>query len=247
MNQDLVIGMNAAPRKTSYLAETLRSIRSQVDADVHIFYEPETKLPKPLPDFCHCHGNPERLGNFFNWINMARWLLDHTTSKWIMTVEDDVVFAKDAIPFALEICADYEPDDCGFFSLYKSARFNHAFRGTDGPLFQILPNVQPWGSCAWLFRRESVAPMLRHPIIRDWRGTTPERGLRDDTVDGIDIVVAVAYQAMSRKLFLFSPSLVQHIGADSAVGNNQGLTFGRTANDFNQDARLWTKPKPSPQ
>ena len=73
----------------------------------------------------------------------------------------------------------------------------------------------------------------------------PDRGLKDETVDGIDIVVAQAYQAMGRRLFLFSPSLVQHIGADSSVGNNQGLTFGRTANDFKQDAKLWTKPKPS--
>lgn len=232
MMAQLSVGMTVGLRAQSYLSQTLGSLRVPADTAIHGFFEPGSHVPDPVDNRVQIHQNPVRLGNWFNWLQMTKWLLAHTDTPFLMTIEDDVVFAADAVTDTLALFRNLDLQTTGFVSLYKSGQLRRLQTTKDIHCLRVLPPGRPWGACAWMFPRKSLIRIVNHPVVREWRGTKPELQHESQFVDGVDYAIADACHALQLNLFVQSPSLAQHIGAASAVGNNQGLGPGRTAPDF---------------
>lgn len=234
MTAQLAVGVTVGLRGESYLSRTLSSLRVPAGAVIHGFFEPGAHVPEPPDERVEIHQNQVRLGNWFNWLQMVKWLLAHTDTPFLMTIEDDVVFAADAVTDTLALFRKLDLQTTGFVSLYKSGQLRRLQTTADVHCLRVLPPGRPWGACAWMFPRKSLIRLVNHPVVREWRGTRPELCPEPQFVDGVDYAIADACHALQLNLFVQSPSLAQHIGAASAVGNNQGLVPGRTAPDFQE-------------
>jgi len=219
------VGVTTAPRPANYLSRTLATLLPQTQG-VHIFAEPDSELPDDEPG-CYVHQSQYRLGNWHNWKQMCEWLLNHTATPFILTAEDDVIFSANAVADAVGFAAA-QSRPLGFVSLYTSGRYSRLTAGKPPARFQPLRVPRLWGACAWLFPRESLQRILDHPLCRNWAGTTPGAS----QADGVDIAVGKILLNLQLPAYFATPSLAQHTGEHSAVGNNQGLTAGRTASDF---------------
>lgn len=229
MKQLVATGITTAPRQSCYLKQTLETLLPQTGS-AHIFAEPGSTLPLPNPDI-HVHQNAVRLGNWHNWLRMCHWLLENTPEPFILTAEDDVTFAEDAVPIAVEFIKYKHP--AGFVSLYTSGKY--AKLTADNPAIGIrqLKISRLWGACAWLFQRKSLARIVSHPLARSWQGNDHDKTIIDRAnANGVDIAVGKILNDLKLSMYFAVPSLAEHIGEHSTVGNNEGLTIGRRALGF---------------
>lgn len=106
------------------------------------------------------------------------------------------------------------------------------------PVVRRLPSglhalnpVKLWGACCWLFQREILHKIVFHPLAQTWNGGTPQPRPPEKII-GTDVAVGNVVRALHLPMYFFQPSLAQHIGRHSTVGNGAGLTQGRRALDF---------------
>lgn len=97
--QLLAIGMTTAPRRSPTLETTLDSLRyGQFSQTVHLFAEPSTFSPNWNRPGVVVHQNQRQLGCYPNWLQMARWLVEHTDCPFLLLLEDDGLFCRGAAP-----------------------------------------------------------------------------------------------------------------------------------------------------
>lgn len=201
----LVAGITTAPRprETSYLGRCVDSLLTAGATDVRIFAEPNSDLsnvanhPSPLTIV----QRAERFGAWRNWRAMCRQLLAESAAPLVMTIQDDTVFAPDALQYLAEHWCELR--DVGFVSLYTPAHYqrkwlvkrrgrtlrhvtseaearNRAEKLKGGtwekyeyPLgINRIRTRSLWGACALIFPREVLAEAIDLRVSEQWKGVT---------------------------------------------------------------------------
>ena len=93
-----------------------------------------------------------------------------------------------------------------------------------------------WGATALLFPNPSARALLASPLLVSHRHHGPRQGMRN-----IDCVVGAWCKAARRPYFVFTPSLVEHIGDTSTLYANARATGRRRSATFvgeDADARI---------
>ena len=98
--------------------------------ELHLFAEPMPLWPTPGVVL---HPNAHKLGGWENWRQAATWLVQETSSRYLMLVEDDVQYAR-ITAMALEQRLEALPD-FDLLSLYYSVRDQQTVSG---------PSAQGW-------------------------------------------------------------------------------------------------------
>lgn len=124
-----------APRKTSYLEQTVRSLAIAGIERVQVYAEPgsDTECLRSTKSLCESPVTywTSRRGNFRNWMESARRMveMDHDL---ILMAEDDVLFGHTSISDATA-CWSFL-DNPGFLSLYTPTHYQRSWlvRNSDG-------------------------------------------------------------------------------------------------------------------
>lgn len=220
------VGIIAAPRKVNYLSESLDSFfREFPDSHPHIFCEPN------FPPFFNQqrvtrHFNAQKLGCFFNWMGCVKYLLEHGTSEWIMTCEDDIYWRPGSGEIVRKYLGMELTNNVGLFTPYVSYPngCSRVERDKDHGFItlQLTEQISLCGTLACIFRRDTLVKILDHPIVKD-------------EVEGfyLDYTIGEAIRLMRLDVIGYIPTLVLHLGVESAV-----LTAGLDDWMINSKARL---------
>lgn len=132
----------------------------------------------------------------------------------LIVFQDDVRCAKGLAGWLEETTL---PD--GVLSLYTST--NQHIRPGWFPMDE-LPRFCPYGALGLAFRREVAVQLVDHPPCRGQKHGTENK-------------VATFCIERKVKFWMFSPSLLQHIGEVSMTGDPRGLIPDRVAGQFCED------------
>ncbi|MBI3467733.1 MAG: class I SAM-dependent methyltransferase [Planctomycetes bacterium] len=173
---------------------------------VHVFCEPDTPSIQPLPRVV-VHQNARRLGCVGNWGHCLRWLLANAGAEYLLVCEDDVAFclgARAALHSGLGLLAD-----AGFLSLYTPRRDQNLVRHEQGWV-RSNRGRDAWGTQAMCFSRSSAELVLAYPPL------TAE----NQHCGATDAIVAQCFYEAELPCFYHNPSLCDHLGRISAIGND---------------------------
>lgn len=217
---DWFVGITTAPRKEPTLYECIDSVR-RAGWEPAVFAEPDS----PTTD-CRTLQNAERKGVWHNWYAMVEHALD-TKSKYIITLQDDIVLHPDTRQFVEEVIDGYD----GFLSLYTSKKYG--YKKPPG-IFRVRTRSL-WGACALVFHREALESAITHPIARNWLGARPKtKRTREQTylsrkqnphkIANSDTAIGKAMNARKLPMWFINPSPAQHIARFSTIshGGNEG-------------------------
>ena len=242
---NVCIGLTASRREcgSQYLTGLCASLQPQADlSKVVCLAEPGTEQ---VPGLCWIY-NSTRLGNWHNWLALARHMLaSNDDAQAYLLCEDDVVFAADAVErLAQMLPAVLTVGSFGYLSLYTSGTHKQRVRAPRGSLVLTCGKQQAvcehvkrlWGACAMVFTRDSLQAIVNHPKALSWQGLPEDAAHRHEhgtaAITGRDIIINEVTQALSLRSWFLRPSAVQHVGECSSLGNNQGLTTGRRSTDY---------------
>ncbi len=195
----LAIAMIAAPRSTATVDRSLASLRrGGFTQSIDLFAEPGTAVA-PASGVT-MHENSTRLGGWRNWRQAAGWLLENSTSPFLMVCEDDIELADDAA-LGLQHAMDTLPHDrWGFASLYTPRWNLRNHTPIDG--WQAVDLRQGgWGSLAYCFTRESLEGLLRSTELQ---ANAPH--------GDADVLTIFTFTALKRDCYFHVPSLCCHTG-----------------------------------
>lgn len=226
-NGDWYVAITTAPRKDCTLLQCIDSIR-KAGWEPTIFAEPGSTASD-----AETVWNPERKGCWHNWLASARYALDNSNAKYILTVQDDSLFHPDSRSFAESIL--WPAKDAGFVSLYTPKHYSFGMGGKLRPpgVYRIR-TTSLWGACALVWPRDVLAKVIEHPIAKNWAGARPRSGnksviqKRKDNphlIANSDTAIGRILNKMGRTMWFVDPSAVSHIAVHSAIGH--GSNTGR--------------------
>lgn len=230
------VGIITAPREVCYLGNSLDSYFSQWLVKPHVFQEPD------CPNYLNksrviVHQNKEKLGCVMNWITSAEWMLQNTTSKFVMMCEDDILWmdgARTQIENILRVLTgelvnpivqqNLPLSDIGFISGYCS--IPNAPNKKEKGWRQARYRSAGWcGALCLVFPRRSLQRLLsdKDRFIKHatW---TPDSLRRVKTYTGpvfLDYAIGhVMFHCEGLKLITHAPTLIQHLGVISTFESN---------------------------
>lgn len=243
LDSEWAVAVTTAPRgNESTLAVCLDSLITAGWYDPVVFAEPGSDVPPGV----NVTQNETKRGCWHNWYYSAKYMLEKTTASIIMTVQDDSLFHPDSREFVEKHCL-WPTKDTGIVSLYTAAHYS-----------ELKPDIQRptginhvytkcwWGTCAVVWKRETLQAVVDHEISRTWLGLSPkvlfdERKnpeLRKERVDkyyaarrenpslinNSDYVAGHVLNQLKLKMFFVDPSPVQHVSRVSTLkhGGNSG-------------------------
>lgn len=243
LDSEWAVAVTTAPRgNESTLAVCLDSLITAGWYDPVVFAEPGSDVPPGV----NVIQNETKRGCWHNWYYSAKYMLEKTTASIIMTVQDDSLFHPDSREFVEKHCL-WPTKDTGIVSLYTAAHYS-----------ELKPDIQRptginhvytkcwWGTCAVVWKRETLQAVVDHEISRTWLGLSPkvlfdERKnpeLRKERVDkyyaarrenpslinNSDYVAGHVLNQLKLKMFFVDPSPVQHVSRVSTLkhGGNSG-------------------------
>ena len=194
----LAIVMIAAPRSAATVDRSLASLRrGGFTQPIDVFAEPGTAVA-PASGVT-IHESSTRLGAWRNWRQSARWLLENSTSPFLLVCEDDIELAEDAA-LGLQHAIDTLPrDGWGFASLY-TPRWNLRNHSPVDGWQAVDLREGGCGSLAYCFTRESLEGLLRR--------TEPQANAHGDA----DFMAILTFTALNRHCYFHVPSLCDHTG-----------------------------------
>jgi hypothetical protein len=226
-NGDWYVAITTAPRKDCTLIQCIASMR-KAGWEPTIFAEPGSTATD-----AETIWNESRKGCWHNWLASARYALDNSNAKIILTVQDDSLFHPDSRAF-ME-ASRWPSKDVGFVSLYTPKHYSFAAGGKLRPpgIYRIR-TTSLWGACALVWPRDVLAKVIEHPIARQWTGARPRSGnkaviqkRRDNPhlIANSDTAIGRILNKMGRTMWFVDPSPVSHIAVHSAIGH--GSNTGR--------------------
>lgn len=224
-HKELTVAVTTAPRKDCTLAYCLASIEA-CGWDPIVFTEPgstETEY--------RTVSNESKLGIWHNWLNSCRWCLSNTTSKYIMTVQDDSLFHPDSKLFVDSL--DW-PKNCGFVSLYTPKHYSLNKQNRLRPIgVNRIVTKSLWGACALVWRRDTLKSVIETPTCKYWLGAQPKSGSKTvmenrkrnpSLIANSDTAIGKAINRLGLDMYFVDPSPVHHIAKYSTIshGDNSG-------------------------
>ena len=203
----LAIGMITCHRPNIDVHATIEQLRhGGFDEELHLFCEPGTPVIRPLSGVV-VHGNASRLGCIGNWTHCLAWLLEHTSAEYLMVSEDDVAYCRGARDAWERGRNQY--DRVGFWSLYTPKRDQGLVGHTHGWVASNRGR-DTWGTQAMCLPKSSAELLLEYKPLYQ------ENQMRGPT----DAVVAQCFVEAGIPCYYHNPSLVNHLGRISSIGNN---------------------------
>lgn len=243
LDSEWAVAVTTAPRgNENTLAVCLDSLITAGWYDPVVFAEPGSDVPPGIKVI----KNETKRGCWHNWYYSAKYMLENTTASIIMTVQDDSLFHPDSRVFVEEHCL-WPTEDTGIVSLYTAAHYSEEKGGQQRP--RGINHVHTkcwWGTCAVVWKRETLQAVVDHEISRTWLGLSPKvqfdekknPALRQERVDkyyaarrenpalinNSDYVAGHVLNQLNLKKFFVDPSPVQHVSRVSTLqhGGNTG-------------------------
>jgi len=228
-NKECTIAVTTSPRKDCTLAYCLASIEA-CGWNPIVFAEPGSTET----DY-QTIQNETRLGVWHNWLHAARWSLENTSTEYIMTVQDDVVFHPESKKFLDFI---QWPKNAAFVSLYTPRHYSRK-----RPVgVNAVGTKSLWGACALTWNRRVLEVVIDTPIAKNWLGAPTRtknpmvfemRKQNPQTIANSDTAIGKIVRKLDLKMYFIDPSPCHHIAQYSTIahGGNQGnRNCGRCAN-----------------
>ena len=207
----LAIAMTTAPRRRPTLHRALATLHAAgFSEDVHLFAEPGTfdQLPRPISPQLIKHDNAVKRGCFGNWKHAIMHLLSKTTANWLLVVQDDAIWTPGAAAVLHAQMIERQEPRTGFLSPYVTTKDAVESAFVDG-WNECRIGWTFWGALAFCMKRVAAEELLRHPRFAQHRG--PQQ---------VDAIVAASMLELTRPSFVHVPSLVDHVGDTSTIGND---------------------------
>ena len=224
----LAIAITTAPRAAVYLGQTAKSLVTAGAKHLYIFSEPGADV-SCIDTACDCSFSLvqrlTRRGNFRNWMEAARQMLDETDAELILMCEDDVQFGSTSINDALAAWPTLE--NPGFLSLYTPGHYNPP--GTPDGVW--CPKIQSvYGALGLLFNRGSLSEIIKHDTAKFWKDRY--RMLSSEKLACVDTCIGETCMMLHKKMYYFSPSRAQHLGEVSSIDTLKTCPERRQASSF---------------
>jgi hypothetical protein len=206
--------MTTAPRREPTLVRAINSLRAAgFHEEIHVFAEPEAlgELERSALAAARAiaHDNTSKRGCFGNWKSALEWLIVHTSTPWVMILQDDAIWSLGSSEMLLVQMRKRQDPRTGIISPYTSpAVVKKDF--VDG-WNECRAGWDFWGALAFCMKRVAAEELLRHP--RFMKHAQPLQ---------VDAVVAASMLDLGRPSFVHVPSLVDHIGNTSTIGRSGG-------------------------
>lgn len=208
LSRGQVLAVMTAPREKLYLPGTLRSLRA---AGLLAWRGPRLLVAdgcRPDVEGWSVHASDEQCGQAATFFRALRLAVEAPEFESLTLFEDDIILAKNALHYIGALCI---PSD-----LVLVSWFTRSFRRRPVPQYlALIPATNFGGNVAITLPARTVHEILDSGISDRW--SERHRG---------DMVFGEVFQG--RPMGIHLPSLVQHIGSDSAVGDG----LGRTAPTF---------------
>lgn len=212
------VGVVTAPREQPTLERTLTSL-SQAGWDrARLFVEPGSPLPVIAASYAKTVRD-ERLGAWPNWwLGLVELMQRDPDADAYVMLEDDV----DLRPGLRQWLENelWPEAKVGVVSLFCAARFG----GPESGWRKIDAGWSFAGAQALVFPPAAARRFVAHPTPMNHRRTGRDQGQRD--TDGI---VGLWAQREGLPLYVFRPSLADHVGEHSTLGHGPLEGRGRTA------------------
>lgn len=203
----LALGMITCARPKIDVHDTIDQLRNAgFHEPLHLFCEPGTPPIRELPGLV-LHQNDTKFGCVGNWAQCLKWLLDHTTAGYLLVSEDDVAYcsgARAALEQGLR-----QTEQAGFWSLYTPVR-DRPLVGHQQGWVAANRGRDAWGTQSMCLPRSSAEILLAYAPLY------AENQLRGAT----DAVVAKCFVDAKIPCYYHNPSLTNHLGRISSIGNN---------------------------
>jgi hypothetical protein len=224
-NGDWFVAVTTAPRKRCTLQECLDSIRN-AGWEPTVFAEPGSTLTDAFTI-----TNEDKKGVWHNWLASARYALEKTDAKLILTVQDDSLFHPESRQFVESI---EWPSDAGFVSLYTAKHYSFSNNGELRPIGINRINTKSfWGSVALAWKREVLQAAVDSSVASKWLGVKPRSGSvsviksrrnNPALIANSDAAHGKIVRSLGLSVYCIDPSPVQHIAIHSTIshGGNTG-------------------------
>jgi hypothetical protein len=210
--------VTTAPRRDCTLKRCLDSMAA-CGWTPTIFAEPKSTRVRGYETL----SNKSRLGVWHNWLRAARWAIEQR-AEYIITVQDDSLFHPQSREFIESI--DW-PANAGFVSLYTPKHYSlDRQKQLHKPGVRRVITSSLWGACALVWRPETLAAVINHPIAKTWlgvRGSTPavmaRRKADPALIANSDTAIGRICNAIGLGMYFCDPSPVSHIARFSTIGH----------------------------
>jgi len=224
---NIALAMTIAPRREVTIDRSLVSLREAgFHEDVHVLAEPGTvgsigAAAKTLfgDERVHVRENKRLRGCFGNWKKALKRLLSRTNARWLLILQDDVVWKRGSAEILRAQIRSREGHRTGLLSPYTSSVVvgEHFVDGWN----ECCLGWGFWGALAFCMDRDAAKELLRHPRFAEHGGARE-----------VDAVVAASMLDLGRPSFVHVPSLVDHIGVTSTIDRDG--EWGRRGYRFNE-------------
>lgn len=221
----LAIAMITAQRPIPTIERAYSSLRAAgFQETVHVIAEPGSPIPESVAGDPRARVllNQQRQGCFKNWKHACRTLLK-TGTQWILIVEDDAIWQRNAASVLRQQMQVRSNVRTGFISSYLSVR-NLEKSFTDG-WNETKAGWGLYGALALCMRRDAAEELLQA------RRFVNHPGPRQ-----LDSIIGLTMLDLRRPSFVHLPSLVDHIGETSTIGHG-GRTPGRVGYRFSEEPK----------
>lgn len=223
------VGVTTCPRKDPTLAACVDSLHA-AGWDPIVFAEPGSEKTD-----ARVIQNETKLGCWHNWLNSAKFLLEHTDADVLMTVQDDAVFHPDSLEFVDSVL--WPREDAAFVSLYTPKHYQVQHGNPDHwkPGVRRVTTTSLWGTLAVAWDRDTLEKVVDHHIAKTWLGVGPKkrcqkaahfeiRRLDPSRINNSDTAAGKICNLLGRSMWFVDPSPVVHIAKHSAIahGGNKG-------------------------
>lgn len=232
-----MVAVLTAPRKTPTIENCLENLAAAgwPSTETHVFAEPNSS--QHVPSYVwKLHRRPQQLGCWPNFFTAAWELLClRPQAQYFMFVEDDGMMYCGLNPttrdYLTELCRT-QFDRWAMLSLYSSGNFP----SREPTVYETNHGWCYTSTVAIIFSRESLEAfltdrrVLRHRFEEsNWHGTR-----LNDAVIG-----RWAAEDYKKPIAVHVPILVQHLDAESTLGNPPGRTSQHFLGDEEEHAMLW--------
>lgn len=212
-----MICVTAAPRKQPTLSQTITGLK-RFKERIIVFAEPGT--PRVNVSW---KENKETLGLVGNFRAMVKYLVEQTNEKWYLICQDDIEIHKQ---MTLDFWK-FNPHKTGNISFYLSNRQGRMAQSKGWNQHNFAFKECFWGHLCNAYPRQALIKLHENNFFQQYKlGFPVKKQIK------LDCMICQCMVDMGLQQWYHNPSLIQHIGKTSTVGNthgnnNKGFSYSR--------------------